>query len=465
MKNNIFNLKSVLSLSLILILMLSFASCSTRDNDTAFLDQISEAEAYSEEEVSVEESSEPPTEDGYTARPIVTHVKNSTPYSVVVAGTCEEGSVVKAYNVASTNEVYETKAIGNYFIMEIKLSGTNEHYYEISATVEGKKESTVNYFNAKYDAVAEKPLNGTAVTIGNDSSLFYDSLISAYKGDSLLTNTELKAFEDKLKSNTQNSAIKYVYVMIPGMLSVYNERVPESISKDSYNTKFNQISNVISKTNNADVVDLTEAFVANKDKDYPLYYNTSSNLSDFGSYIAYQEIIKYISNDFKSITATEYDFETINGKGGDLVTSIQLDTSVFNETYHYLKNSATTIPDGSEMTCPISDIVVYADKESNVLYTDTADEAVTGAGETLFFKTNRAELPSAVVIRDNSANSLTTMLAENFNNSYFEANGNMSITTSAITSAVTSYASADKTYVDYVFVIVSEDNIDSLING
>lgn len=445
------------------MIMLSFASCSGERSDTAFLDQISEADAYSEEEVSVEESSEPPTEEGYTVRPIVKHIQNIEPYSVVIAGTCEEGSTVKVYNVANKEETYETKSIGNYFIMEIKLSNTNEHYYEISAVVEGKKESTVNHFTAQYNAVAEKPADGTAISIGNDSTIFYDKLISAYIGDNLLTNTELQALKDRIQTNTEKDAIKYVYVMIPGMLSVYDEKVPEGISKDSYNTKFTQLINAISETANADVIDLTETFIANKSAEYPLYYNTSSNLSDFGSYIAYKAIIDYISKDFNAVTAFEKEFEKVSGKGGNLISSLGLDKTIFVEDYFYAKNSETAIPEGSEVTCPTKDIVIYADKETNELYNDTLDETVVGAGEALSFKTNRTELPSAVIIRDNSANAIVPMLAENFNNSYFEAAGSMSMTNSVITNAITSYATENNAYVDYVFVIVSEDNIDSII--
>lgn len=464
MKKNIFNLKANLALSLIVVMLLSFASCSGNSNNTAFLDQISEAEAYSEDDVSIEESSEPPTADGYTARPIVTHLKNKEPYSVVVAGTCEAGSTIKAYNVAAKEEVYETKAIGNYFIFEVKLSNTNEHYYEISATVEGKKESTVNHFTAQYNAVAEKPANGTAVSIGKDSHLFYDSLIPSYKGDNLLTNTELKNFKANLQSATNKEAIKYVYVMIPEVLSVYNEIIPEDISKNNFNTKFTQLINAISESKNADVIDLTETFIANKNGDYPLYYNTSSNLSDYGTYLAYKAIIDYISKDFDQ-AALEYTFDKVSGKGGDLASSLGLDETIFAEDYFYAKKPSTTIGENAEMSCPINDILVYANKETNALYTDNADPAIFGAGESLFFKTNRPELPSAVFVRDNSANSIVSMLAEHFNNSFFETTGSMSLTNSTITGAVSSYATENKPYVDYVFVIVSEDNIDSIING
>ncbi len=465
MKKNIFNFKSTLSLSLIVVMMLSLASCSGRESDTAFLDQVSKAEAYSEDDVSIEESSEAPTEEGYTAKPIITHIENKEPYSVVVAGTCEEGSTIKVYNVASKDETYETKAIGNYFILELSLSNTNEHYYEASAVVEGKKESKITYFTAQYDAVAEKPLDGTAVTLGNDSTLFYDSLIPSYKGENILTNTQLKEFKDKIQTNANKDSVKYVYVMIPGVLSVYEDRIPDSITKDSYKTKFNQIVDALSDIKNTDVIDLSEKFIENKNSDYPLYYNTSSNLSDFGSYITYQAIIDYISKDYPSISKVEQSFEGVEGKGGDLVNALGLDNTIFTEKYYYAKYDTSSIPENSEMTCPVSDIAIYADKESNTLYTDVENAEVTGACESIFFKTNRVDLPSAVFLRDDSVNSIVPMLAGNFNNSYFDKNGNLTLSSSSTISAISSYATQDKTYVDYVFVLVSEENIDSILNG
>ncbi len=465
MNKNIFNLKSILALLLVSIMPVSLASCSDNKKNTAFLDQISAAEEYSEEEESSEESVEPPTQEGYTARPIVTHVLNIEPYSVVVAGTCEEGSVIKAYNVAFDEEKYETKSIGNYFIFELKLRNTNEHYYEIKAVVEGKKESTVNYFTAQYNSVAEKPADGTAVSLGNNSTLFYDKTIAPFKGENLLTNTQLKNFKETIANNSSKEGIKYVYVMIPGRLSVYDEMVPESIKadKDSYNTKFEQVINALSGVNNVDVINLKDSFIENKNSDYPLYYNTSSNLSDFGAYLAYKEIMSYIGNSNDDFS---YKFEKTEGKGGDLISSIGLDKDIFGETYYYAaKDFETTIPEDAESTCKISDIVVYSDKNTNTYFSDVAEDDIYGACEKLYFKTNRAELPSAVFLRDSSSNAMVSMLAENFNNSYFAANNSFTTTNSEITAAVSDYANEGSAYVDYVFVIVSEDNIDSIVAG
>ena len=60
---------------------------------------------------------------------------------------------------------------------------------------------------------------------------------------------------------------------------------------------------------------------------------------------------------------------------------------------------------------------------------------------------------------------MVSMLAENFNNSYFAANNSFVMNNSEITAAVSDYANDGNAYVDYVFVIVSEDNINSIIVG
>lgn len=465
MNKNIFNLKSFLALLLASMMTVSLSSCSEKEKNTGFLDQISAAEIYSEAEESSEESSEPPTQEGYTARPIITHILNVEPYSVIVAGTCEEGSVIKAYNVAFEDEKYETKSIGKYFIFELKLRNTNDHYYEIKATVEGKKESTVNYFTAKYDSVAEKPADGTAVSIGNNSTLFYDSMIAPFKGENLLTNSQLKSFKEAVANQANKNGIKYVYVMVPGMLSVYDEKVPEAIKseKDSYNTKFEQVIKALEEVKNVDVINLKDTFIENKDGEYPIYYNTSSNLSDYGAYLAYQEIMNYVNNSNSDLS---YKFEKTDGKGGDLVSSLGLDKDIFSESYYYAKNNfTTTIPEEAEGTCKVSDIVVYSDKNTNTYFSDIAEDEVYGACEKLYFKTNRQELPSAVFLKDDSANAMVSMLAENFNNSYFAANNSFVMNNSEITAAVSDYANDGNAYVDYVFVIVSEDNINSIIVG
>ncbi len=459
----------------------SLASCASDEKNTAFLDQISEAEAYSEDEESSEEVSDEITQEGYTAKPVITHMFNIEPYKLVVAGTCEENAVISAVNL-STNQVTTTESNGTYFIMEIGLEGNSEHHYEMSALVEGKKESTKNSFSAKFDAVAEKPSDGSAVTIGNNSSLFYDSLIPNYQGTNLLTNTQLNNLKESIAKTANKKDINYVYVMIPSMITVYDEKLPADITKDSYNTKYQQIAKTLDSIDGIDVLDLTQTFIDNKNGDCPIYYNTSGNLSDYGSYLTYQAIMNYISENKASavdnssevvseeiseetpeIVEFNYLFNAVKGKGGDLIASLGLENDIFNEDYYYAeKNFETTFPADAECTCLPSDLVIYADKETNTYYTNTEDDAVFGANEIYSFKTNRENLPSAVFLRDDSANAMIPMFAESFNNAYFGSQFDFSMATGTFINAISSYSSSEQSYVDYVFVIVSEDNIDSI---
>ncbi len=466
----------MISIFLASLMVFSLTSCASNNKDTAFLDQISEAEAYSEDVESSEEISEEITQEGYTAKPVITHMFNLEPYKLVVAGTCEENSVISALNL-STNQVTQTESIGKYFIMEIGLEGNSDHHYEMSALVEGKKESTKNSFSAKFDAVAEKPTNGSAVTIGNNSSLFYDSLIPNYQGTNLLTNTQLNNFKDSVVKTANKKDVNYVYVMIPSMITVYDEKLPEEITKDSYNTKYQQIAKTLSSIEGVDVLDLTQTFIDNKNGEFPIYYNTSGNLSDYGSYLAYNAIMNYISEsktpvEENSEEASEeapefvefnYLFNCVSGKGGDLISSLGMNNDIFTENYYYAqKNFTSTFPENAECTCLPSDLIIYSDKETNTYYTDTEDDKVFGANETYSFKTNRENLPSAVFLRDDSANAMIPMLAESFNNAYFGSQFDFSMTTGTFINALSSYSSSTQNNVDYVFVIVSEDNIDSI---
>ncbi len=489
MKKNRINVKSLLALLLVSIMMFSLASCTSRKSDTAFLDHVSKVTEYVDDDESTEESSEPPTQEGYTPRPIVTHTINISPYNVIIAGTCEEGSVINVKNTADSKEKYSAKSLGNYFIIEIELPNQNLNYYDLTASVEGLKESTEYTIEVQYDAVAEKP-NNLPVSLGKDSKLFLESLIASYTGSDLYTQTSIKTFKENLKKTINSKNTKYVFVTVPGKLTTYaDELIPEvededgnlspAFKQETYNTKYTQIINAIASVEGADIIDLTETFLANKNGEYPLYYNTSSNISDYGSYLAYVAIMNYIeentanetitddaSTDASSeteedIASTEYKFSTLAGKGGNLIDAIGLDRDIFTEKYYYLDTFASTISKESEMTCKPSDIVIYADKETNTLYTDTTDEEVIGAFESIYFKTNRVELPSAVFLRDDTSNPIVAMLAEKFNNSYFEANNNFRLDCSAITQ----YAADGANCVDYVFVIVSENNIDQVFSA
>jgi hypothetical protein len=263
--------------------------------------------------------------------------------------------------------------------------------------------------------------------------------------------------------------------VLPDALTTNEHIIPEEYKPQEtvFNKKHQQLMNAISETDGFKVLDLTELFLSKNNGEYPLYYNTSSNLSDYGSYVTYNAIMEYIAG--KDSTADgdassapsldfKYKFDLLAGKGGNLIASLGLDNEVFTEEYYYAtKDFVSTIPENSETNCSLADLIVYSDKATNTLYTANSADSIVGANEYVYFKTNRPELPSAIFLRDNTTNPMVSMLAENFNNSCFKEAGMLSL--DSIVNDVTSFATEGSANVDYIFVITSAENADSLYNS
>ena len=90
---------------------------------------------------------------------------------------------------------------------------------------------------------------------------------------------------------------------------------------------------------------------------------------------------------------------------------------------------------------------------------DTVEEGKTNILNRLYFCTEREELPSAMIYRDDSSAMFADYLAERFNNCMLGVSGDYVVN---FTDAGR-HASAGKSIVDYVIVIIDENNLDQLV--
>ena len=102
----------------------------------------------------------------------------------------------------------------------------------------------------------------------------------------------------------------------------------------------------------------------------------------------------------------------------------------------------------------ISDVKKYAEDGDARLVSGTNEAAAR-----IIFKTGRDKLPCALIYRDANSLPMFDALAERFNNVMFGKVGDFTVN---MTDAQR-YSSSGKTSVDYIFVMVSENNIESIL--
>lgn len=427
---------------------------------------------FSEVEEQDEVVSEPPTEEGYTARPTVTAIVNTSPEIVVISGTCEEGAVVTATSPVDSVSV---NSLNGYYILEYDLDGRDSRSLSVTAKVDGKETSTAREIVVKRDAMAETRTDEFEVVLGKDGYLFFRETVDNYCGNNLITvsaannflNNTLNAQITALENRAGGNDVELIYVLIPNASLAYGEYLPEDAKKETFNTLYDQIADALTKSN-ATFIDMKDVFEQHKDDGYLLYNKTDSHITDYAGYLVYTELMTHIAEKFPAAAPHGLDEFTISEetvvKGGNLVTYGQMDPASLLENYvSVTPNFSLDMGDSAHRlkltTTNLTDLQKYAGDGSCQVVSDKVEEGKTNILNRLYFCTERAELPSAMIYRDDSSAMFADYLVERFNNCMLGVSGDYVVN---FTDAGR-HASAGKSIVDYVIVIIDENNLDQLV--
>ena len=198
-----------------------------------------------------------------------------------------------------------------------------------------------------------------------------------------------------------------------------------------------------------------------------LFRETDSSLTDYGAYLTYREIMNVVAKRYPDAaprTEEEFDWKATEVLGGNLVGYREIDKNVIKEeviaaTPKFSLDLGTNAPGQSK----ISSLRKYFDYENGdyTVFT-TADSAdnINGIAERwLIEDTSRTDLdlPSALIYRDYSALVLSDILAERFEKCMLNKAGELALNLTI----AGQYASEGDKVVDYIIVIVSEENLDN----
>ena len=477
--------KIIATMLLLALTALSITSCvDIPPLDIESFPELNNSKEVSEAPVSQPEES---TQAGFTERPNYTQIVNVTADRVVIAGTCEEGAVVK---ITKGKEPVDVISVGGYYITEVTLATSGKNRLEMTAKVEGKEESTARIFYADYKATVSERPDGLSVMVGLNSQLFLKKSYKEYNGENVLSTTEIKAFQTMLKNNYNSiqdkrvadlallltgitkpdgmtdleylemlrdivrkdyKPVEVIYVMIPDAITLYPELVPEDLKTKTNTTRYQQIIKAFK--DDADiktqVIDMLPILEKHKNDEYKLFNRTYTNWSDYAAYFAYEELLNVISAKYPNSAPrplSDFNIVTKDVMGGDLAKYMYLDRAATRDTFTVLEPKFT-------YTFQTGDF--YNGKDDLTLnITDKTANAITSRRE---IKTSKEGFPSAVIYRDESITPIYNMLAEKFSNTiYFTMN-------SLTPRKVDLTHNKTKTGADYVIVFCTESSIDTLL--
>lgn len=464
-------------LGLIMMLTVVLASCVDLNDVPGIVDNESWVQNNSVAEESEISEEDIPTEEGHTDAPTVADIVNIEPTKVAVYGTCEENAIIR---VTGGVKDAETVAHGKYYIIEVDIFDRST-LLKITAQAGEELESAAREVVAKKDATADKLLDGNSVSVGMNSLLYFDKMVTDASGDNLYTASQLNDIRayiaDTVTSYYNDRAgrqeVELIYVLVPNATTLDSSVFPEGVVKPTNSTVYTQICQTLSQTR-ATVIDMKSVFEALIAEDAELvkqyggiFRETDSALSDFGAYITYREIMNRIATRFPDAAPRaldEFKWENKLSLGGNLVNYRGLDNTVITEDVVVATpNFSLDLGTNGAGSSKISSLKKFTDAEGgdySYFIKNDANDGVNGIAERwLINDTTRTDvdLPSALIYRDYSSLSFADILTERFAKCLLGKSGELAINLSASGQ----YADDGDSVVDYIIVIVSEENLDT----
>jgi len=455
-------MKHILALLLAAIIAATFSACTDNTPSESSTANVQSNSAESQDvsgEISLEESiaeasdisteaSEVSINENQTAQPKIygcTRIENGI---FVLLGTCEEGAEI---TVRGKDKTFTSKSDHGYFSVRVDLVTTSVKL-EVTAKTEGKESSPVLEYNARPKSVDSSQWRLIA---GSNYQFHLEYTLNDYLRNNTYPQTIMDSLTEKLKGRTDSLKeispdSEMIYMLIPSPATTYPETMPDEYVPNDGPSRLEQVTEAITNAG-IKVIDLREAFKAHKNDEYKLYWKTDSHWTDYGAYIAYKELFNYISEKHPECKPREFDeFDWVEDEylGGDMSMYLEyFGSNGYNESNTPMKEHNVLRVPKFDMPSSISSIERYVGGKRLTYNTMTVQNPNN-------IKTDRSELPSALIMRDSYSTQLFDIVAERFDTTWYKAMWDYSFMNREI----------QQKQPDYIIYILVERNLDSVFS-
>ncbi|MBQ3154676.1 MAG: hypothetical protein IJB88_05540 [Clostridia bacterium] len=425
---------SVLLIALLLLTVAVLASCGENGQDSS-APQESVAEQESSEAESEDEVSQ--TVSDKNAINVLYNRFSEKPYFAMV-GTCAENAVITA---ECDGETVVSKSYKGWFSVRLRCDGSSVDV-TLTQTVDGEQVGEAQTINAKPGTPSP---DMWPVVTGGDFQFFFQKMLPDLLGQnvpskSVYDNLTKRVSQRVAQLREYNADADVIYLIVPSSMSVYPELVPESYGEPADETRLDLTIDAINAGGGV-AIDLKALFAEHKEDEMPMYYKLDSHWSDYGAYLAYVAMFEHIAKKYPDAaprSIDEFDWNPDYYQSGDMTYYLSMAQSRVKEYAYYrtflfdAPSSVTNTPRyrSAKMLC-------YSDQV-------TAENKI---------KTNRDNLPSAIVLRDSYSTQLYDILAERMDTTHYLGMWDLSWKNSLIQSEKP----------DYVIYILAEWNLDSVL--
>jgi hypothetical protein len=232
-------------------------------------------------------------------------------------------------------------------------------------------------------------------------------------------------------------------------MSVYPELVPEEYAPANGKTRLDLTIEAL-KNGGATVLDLKSVFAKHKNDKMPLYYKLDSHWADYGAYIAYTELFNHISQKFpaaKPRPVSDFKWNPKYYQSGDMSYYLATDRKEARDFQENIKEFAYYRMFNVNVPISVTSSPRYVNTDKLSYHNLMTPEKT--------IRTNNSELPNCLVMRDSFSTQIYDILAERMNSTHYLGMWDYTWDNSRIYNEQP----------DYVIYILSEWNLDSIING
>lgn len=216
--------------------------------------------------------------------------------------------------------------------------GKYDKYYNDNFGFRGMLISMNSYFRVKVLKVVH-PM--PRVILGKEGWLFYNDpqdgvSIPDYCGLAPLSEKQMEQIRLKignLNARLKEKGVQLLIVVAPNKHTIYPEYLPPIELRASERTRLDQILDYFEKNSEVPVLDLRNALRQAKSS-MPVYCRNDTHWNQFGGFIAYREIMGFLSQRFNVHPDSLSDFDmnvSVRNGSGDLASMLAM-TEAFEDT-------------------------------------------------------------------------------------------------------------------------------------
>lgn len=390
-------------------------------------------------EVSHGESSADPEYEGEEINVLYASYSEKPYYAIV--GTCAQGATITARSASGAE--YTSESFYGWFSVRVKCESTPDSV-SLTQSADGKQLGNTRVFSIK-------PVTPSSemwpIITGKNMQFFLQKMLPDFRGTNLPSADTLSRLTTRVRTRVNdmrsyNPKANIIYVIVPSAMTTCPELVPGEYTPAAGKTRLDLVLDAINASG-AYAVDLRPVFAAHKDDERPLTYKTDSHWTDYAAYLAYKEIFDFISKEYPAAAPrpdTDFNWNPGYYESGDMTYYLAMSQTEVQE-YEFYRTFNFTAPNA------VTKVTRYR-RPSSLVYSDASTEANT-------IRTDRPELPSCYVLRDSFSAQIYDILAERMDTTYYSGMWDHTWKQSFVMD----------NQPDYVIYILSEWNIDAIING